>query len=83
MFKPNRPDDQGGFYAKVGTLLTTNVKALRTNLMRPNDPLRPAEKSFMAFQAIPIPKHQMKVTISSEFKNKGALNGITGIKIYT
>ncbi len=81
MFKPIRPDDQGGFYAKVGTLLTSNVKALRTNLMRPNDPLRPAEKSFMAF--IPIPIHLMKVIISSGFKNKGILNGITGIKIYT
>ncbi len=83
MFKPKRPDDQGGFYAKVGALLTTNVKTLRTNLMRPNDPLRPTEKSFMAFQAIPIPKHLMKVKISSEFTNKGILNGITGIKIYT
>ncbi len=83
MFKPIRPDDQGGFYVTTGTLLTTSVKALRTNLIRPNDPLRPAERSFMAFQTIPIPKHQMKVTISSEFKNKGILNGITGIKIYT
>ncbi len=83
MIKPIRPDDQGGFYPTAGTLLTTSVKALRTNLMRPNDLLRPAEKSFMAFQTIPIPKHQMKVNISLELKNKGILNGITGIKIYT